>query len=95
MVERIERVARVKGIENDFGRRFDRKHGRGNADGDKKKFESTLNAAVKRGEERANRVSDAAELELRNMPLHNIATHSLFYRMSTLDELIGYANEEG
>ena len=89
-IERIERVARIKGIDSDNDKRFNRKNGRNDA-GDRKKFESTLSAAVKRKEELANRDGDAAHLELRNMPLHNIATHSLFYRVSTIDELLAYA----
>ncbi len=88
-VERIERVARVKGIESDNNKRFNRKNGRNDA-GDGKKFESTLNAAVKRDAER-NVTGAAASLDLRNLPLHNIATHSLFYRVTTMDDLLAYA----
>ena len=90
MVEKIERIARVKGIESNADKRFNRKNGR-NDDSDKKKFESTLNAAVKRRAEPENRSNEAAQLELRNLPIHSIATHSLFYRMNTLDELLAYA----
>ena len=90
MVEKIERIARVKGIESESDKRFNRKNGR-NDDGDRKKFESTLNAAIKRKTELETRTNDAAHLELRNMPLHSIATHSLFYSMHSLDELLTYA----
>ena len=85
MVEKIERVARVKGIENDVSRRFNRKNGRGGNDGDKKHFESTLNSAVKR-QAAARTVGDTDSFEIRTF-----ATHSLFYRMNSLDELLAYA----
>ena len=85
MVEKIERVARVKGIENDVSRRFNRKNGRGNG-GDKKQFESTLNSAVKRQATAVKTVGDSDSFEIRTF-----ATHSLFYRMNSLDELLAYA----
>ena len=85
MVEKIERVARVKGIENDVSRRFNRKNGRGNG-GDKKQFESTLNSAVRRQAATVKSVGDSDSFEIRTF-----ATHSLFYRMNSLDELLAYA----
>ncbi len=86
MVEKIERVARVKGIENDVSRRFNRKNGRGGNDGDKKQFESTLNSAVRRQAAAVKSVGDSDSFEIRTF-----ATHSLFYRMNSLDELLAYA----
>ena len=86
MVEKIERVARIKGIDNDVNKRFGRKDGRNNG-GDKKNFESTLNAAVKRRAELEARPVDEGD----TFEIRTFSTHSLFYRMNSLDELLAYA----
>ena len=87
MVEKIEKVARVKGIDNDVSKRFDRKDGRNNS-GDRKKFESTLNAAIKR-ENALNARTDDSNVD--TFEIRTFSTHSLFYHMHSLDELLAYA----
>ncbi|MBR1580201.1 MAG: hypothetical protein IJ668_06860 [Selenomonadaceae bacterium] len=88
MVEKIERVARVKGIDNDVSKRFSRKDGR-NSGGNRKNFESTLNAAVKR---RAELEARPAAGDVDTFEIRTFSTHSLFYRVNSLDELLAYAN---
>ena len=72
MVERIERVARVKGVEYDVGRSFDRKEGyEEQASG--KKFSEYFRQARKNQTEVKSTVPEAYRLEIGR------ATQSLFY----------------
>ena len=71
MVERIEKVARVKGVDYDVGRRFD---SRGNG-GDGGSFASELSKVMnKKKEIKPSEIPDAYKLEL-----SSIGTQSLFY----------------
>lgn len=78
MVERIARVARVKGIEPEIGRSFERKEGFDDAKRQKKKFEEALSSAMERDVRPSNEAGDgvpnAYRLELSTRP-----TQSLFY----------------
>ena len=71
MVEKIERVARVKGVDYDVGRRFD---SRGNGDGGGS-FAEELNRVInKKREVKSSEIPEAYKLEL-----SSIGTQSLFY----------------
>ncbi len=71
MVERIEKVARVKGVDYDVGRRFD---SRRNGD-DGSSFASELNRLMnKKKEVKSSEIPEAYKLEL-----SSIGTQSLFY----------------
>ena len=71
MVEKIEKVARVKGVDYDVGRRFD---SRRNGD-DGGSFASELNRVInKKKEVKSGEIPEAYKLEL-----SSIGTQSLFY----------------
>ena len=81
MLEKIERIARIKPAENDVSKRFDRKHGYKDERNSKKKFSSALQNAVEKREQTNEAVtvllspaSVAASVQLNNTP-----SHSLFY----------------
>ena len=76
MVERIERVARVKGVDYDVGRSFDRKDGYEEQASGKKFSEVFRKARDRRTETKVN-VSEAYRLEIGR------ATQSLFYEGGT------------
>ncbi len=72
MIERIEKVARVKGVDYDVSRSFDRKEGY--QDQKKKKFSQILNQAVDKKKSESN-MPIPYQLELSTRP-----TQSLFYQ---------------
>lgn len=78
MVERIERIARVKGIEKEFARSFERKEGFNDGKRGQKKFADTLDRELAKEVRPANEagkgVPNAYSLELSSYP-----TQSLFY----------------
>ncbi len=70
MIERIQKVARVKKVENDVGRRFDERRQNGG-----KSFLEELNAAMgKKNAPKATKIPDAYALDLTST-----GTQSLFY----------------
>lgn len=77
MVERIERVARVKGIESDANRFFERKEGYEDHRQGKKQFAKVLDREIEREERPANEagagIPNAYKLDLLR------PTQSLFY----------------
>ncbi len=74
MVERIEKVARIKGVDYDVEHRFDRKEDY--QDNRKKKFAQTLNQAMSRNQaQEKNSMPIPYRLELNTR-----ATQSLFYQ---------------
>ncbi|MCR5757241.1 MAG: hypothetical protein K6F95_04975 [Selenomonas sp.] len=79
MLERIERVSRVKGVESAVDRSFERKKGYRDSQKDKQSFENTLNKEINKevrpGNEAGIGVPNAYHLELSARP-----TQSLFYR---------------
>ena len=93
MLDKIERIARIKRVENDVTNRFDRKRGfKEDRQNSKKKFSTTLQRAIDNDAEVASaatvQISDSAVyLQLTSTP-----SHSLFYRSGlTLHQLIGAA----
>jgi len=71
MIERIQRVARVKKVENDVGRRFDEQK----RNGGNKSFLEELNAAMgKKNSPKTAKIPDAYALDLTST-----GTQSLFY----------------
>ena len=87
MLDKIERIARIKRVENDVTNRFDRKRGFKDDTNSKKKFSSALQKAVDESNEAATvQISDsaAAYLQLTSTP-----SHSLFYMSGlSLNQLI-------
>lgn len=81
MLEKIERIARIKPAENDTSKRFDRKQGYKDDRNSKKKFSQTLQTAV----EKRERVNEAATIQLSpaavaaSVQLTSTPSHSLFY----------------
>ena len=73
MVERIERIARVKGVEYDVERSFERKEGY--QDSKKKKFAQELNQAMQKNQKTESTMPIPYRLELNTR-----ATQSLFYQ---------------
>ena len=70
MVERIQKIARVKKVENDVGRRFDERRQNGG-----KSFLEELNTAMgKKNVAKETKIPDAYALELTST-----GTQSLFY----------------
>ena len=70
MVERIQKIARVKKVENDVGRRFDERRQNGG-----KSFLEELNTAMgKKTVAKETKIPDAYALELTST-----GTQSLFY----------------
>ena len=63
MVERIEKIARVKGIESETGRRFDKKNNYRDGEGDGS-FAGTLKRVMKKHEEDNGVFPEAYKLEL-------------------------------
>lgn len=72
MVEKILKIARIKGVDNDVGRRFDSRR----KDGDENNtFANELKRVMnKKKEDESSKVPEAYSLEL-----SNIGTQSLFY----------------
>ena len=73
MVERIEKIARIKGVEYDVSRPFDRKEGY--QDNKKKKFAQELNQAMQKSQKQESTMPIPYRLELNTR-----ATQSLFYQ---------------
>ncbi|MBR6266896.1 MAG: hypothetical protein IKR28_00990 [Selenomonadaceae bacterium] len=73
MVERIERIARIKGVDYDVERPFERKENY--QDSKKKKFAQTLNQAMRKDQTRESSMPTPYRLELSTR-----ATQSLFYQ---------------
>lgn len=73
MIERIEKVARVKGVEYDTDRPFQRKEGY--QDSRKKKFSQALNQAMQKKQQTNSTMPIPYRLELNTR-----ATQSLFYQ---------------
>ena len=83
MVEKILKIARIKGVDNDVGRRFDSRR----KDGDEENaFANELSRVMKKKKEtEPSEISEAYKLELTN-----IGTQSLFYYGGlNLNELLG------
>ena len=74
MVDRIERVARIKDVEYDVGRSFERKEGYRDQQ-EKRKFSEVLQSVMKRGVKQESSVPEPYRLELNTR-----ATQSLFYQ---------------
>ena len=73
MVARIEKIARIKGVDYDVGKRFD--SGRQKGDDGKSAFAAELNRVLhKKSEKNSNEIPEAYKLEL-----SNVGTQSLFY----------------
>ena len=89
MLNRIERVARVKGIDSSVNRSFERKEGYHDAKKDKQSFAHMLNQEKEKEVRPANEAGlgmpNAYRLELSTQP-----TQSLFYR-----ELVDLSSVEG
>ena len=73
MVERIEKVARIKGVDYDVERPFDRKEDY--QDSKKKKFAQTLSQAMSKNQAQESSMPTPYRLELSTR-----ATQSLFYQ---------------
>jgi len=76
LLDKIERVARVKGVDNDVTKRFDRKRGYKDESGSKKRFSQSLQTAIDK---------DAVDVQIStnaavSLDLSRTATHSLFYQ---------------
>lgn len=64
MVERIEKIARIKSVDYDVGKRFDSSHGRGE---DGKSFAAELSRVMnKKAEKKVASIPEAYKLELSN-----------------------------
>lgn len=89
MLDRIERVARVKGVESSIDRSFERKQGYNDAKKNKQSFENTLTQEMEKevrpANEAGNGIPNAYRLELSSRP-----TQSLFYR-----EMVDISDIEG
>lgn len=72
MIDRIEKVARVKGVDHDMGRSFDRKEGYEDR-GSGKKFSDLFQQESMRQTEKKSAIPAAYRLEIGR------ATQSLFY----------------
>ena len=83
MVEKILRIARIKGVDNDVGHRFDSR--RKDSDEDNT-FANELSRVMKKKEKtESSEIPEAYKLEL-----SNIGTQSLFYYGGlNLNELLG------
>ncbi|MBR1729206.1 MAG: hypothetical protein IJ728_06740 [Selenomonadaceae bacterium] len=79
MLEKIERIARVKRAENDISKRFDRKHGYKDEQKSKKKFSQTLQAAIDRRGNEAATVQLSPAAVAASVQLTSTPSHSLFY----------------
>ena len=75
MVERIERVTRVNGTDNDMARTFDRKNGYDDSQG-RKSFADVLKETMRRGSLPSERGMPAAYA----LDISTRATQSLFYQ---------------
>ena len=89
MLNRIERVARVKGVDSSVNRSFERKEGYQDGKRDKQSFAHTLNKEMEKEVRPSNEAGlgmpNAYRLELSTWP-----TQSLFYR-----ELVDLSGVEG
>ena len=92
MLEKIERIARIKRVENDVAKRFDRKSGYKDEQNSKKKFSKTLQNAVDKSNEVAATVQLSDSVNMSSaVSVHLTATpsHSLFYMSGlSLNQLI-------
>ena len=87
MLDKIERIARIKRVENDVTNRFDRKSGfKEENPNSKKKFTNVLKRVVDEGNEAATvQISESAAY----LQLTSTASHSLFYMSGlSLNQLI-------
>ena len=72
MVEKILKIARIKGVDNDVGRRFDSR--RKDGDGDNAFANELSRVMNKKKKTESSEIPEAYKLEL-----SNIGTQSLFY----------------
>ena len=79
MLERIERVERIKGIDNDVGKSFARRHGYDDTNKNGKNFAQVLRDTLRGGVPTEREVPAAYALEISSVPK---ATQSLFYENS-------------
>ena len=79
MLEKIERISRVKHTENDVSKRFDRKNGYKDERNPKKRFSTQLQAAVERRENDAATVQLSPAAVAASVQLTSTPSHSLFY----------------
>ena len=83
MVEKILKIARIKGVDNDVGRRFDSRRRESDED---KAFANELNRVMKKNEDSEKSEIPAAY----SLELSSIGTQSLFYYGGlNLNELLG------
>ena len=76
MLERIERVERIKGIDNDVGKSFARRHGYDDTNKNGKNFAQVLRDTLRGGVPTEREVPAAYALDISTVPK---ATQSLFY----------------
>ena len=89
MLEKIERIARIKQSENDVSKRFDRKHGYKDERDPKKRFSTTLQAAIERKDNDAATVQLSPAAVAASVQLTSTPSHSLFYFSGlTLNQLV-------
>ena len=74
MVERIEKVTRVKGVDYDVSRPFERKEGYGDGTGRNGTFQQMLNKLMIKNTAETAPVADAYTVDIQR------ATQSLFYK---------------
>ncbi len=79
MLEKIERITRIKPAENDVSKRFDRKHGYKDERNSKKKFSQALQTAVEKRENDAATVQLSPAAVAASVQLTSTPSHSLFY----------------
>ncbi len=93
MVERIEKITKVKAVDYDINRPFERKDGYEEEKRKKQNFQATLHNAMKR---RALSEEDAPVAEAYTVDLSR-ATQSLFYKRDIRLELpnLGRKNDAG
>lgn len=86
MLDRIERIARVKGVDSGVGRSFERKEGYNENKKDKRSFDKTLTKEMDKDVPSADKAGlnamNAYSLDISSRP-----TQSLFYR--DLVDIIG------
>lgn len=90
MLEKIERISRIKPAENDVSKRFDRKNGYKDDRNPKKRFSNALQEAVdkKETDEAATVLLSPASVAA-SVQLNNTPSHSLFYLSGlSLDQLV-------
>lgn len=73
MLEKIEKILRIKNVDNDVGRRFDSRRRNGEEDG------SGFANELRRVMHKKNKVEPSEVPEAYKLELTNIGTQSLFY----------------